>query len=105
VFESDSTARVFVAGTDYADLTFDLWVEGGAPSIVLGTREFGGVECPWPEGAEIRFRLERRGSEVRLSSGSLTAETCNGPSGRVRLGLLRGADAMIVRHASVTRHP
>jgi hypothetical protein len=105
VFEADSQARVFVAGTDYAGVSLDLWVEGDAPRVVLGTHEFGGLECPWPEGAETRFRVERRGRQVSLSSGSLTASVCEGPEGRVRLGVLRGAGAMLVRHASIVRQP
>ena len=104
-FDEDSDVTVFVAATDYANVSVDLTVEGDAPNIVLGTREYGGEQCPWPSGAITQYRLERRGNSVTLSSGSLRSAACEGPSGRVRLGLKRGLGAMGVRHFGAAREP
>jgi hypothetical protein len=103
--EAESNAVVYVAASDYANVAVDLTVEGDAPRVVLGTREFGGEECPWPAGATAQFQLRRVGERVFLRSGKLTSEPCAGPLGRVRLGVKRGVGALAIRHFSVTREP
>ena len=102
-FEDDSEATVYVAGTDYADVTVELWIEGAAPRLVLGTAEFGGAQCPWPEGAVSRYRLERRADVVTLSSGESRAPGCALATGRSRLGLRRDTTAFVVRQFRVDR--
>lgn len=104
-FDDDSDASVYVAAANYANVSVELTVEGDAPNIVLGTREYGGEECPWPVGAITQYRLERRATSVTLSSGSLSSAPCEGPEGRVRLGLKRGRGALGVRHFRATREP
>lgn len=104
-FEADSDAAVYIAASDYANVAVDLTVEGDAPRVMLGAREFGGDECPWPAGATAQFQLRRVAERVTLSSGKLSAEPCSGPAGRVRLGVKRGLGALGVRHFSVTREP
>lgn len=104
-FDGDSAPAVYVAGADYADAAIDLWVEGHAPRVVLGTLEFGGNSCPWPAGAETTFRVERLGNTVILSSGERRAAPCPGPFGRVRFGLRRGEGDMVVRAIGIERRP
>jgi hypothetical protein len=104
-FDGDSTAVVYVAGADYADLDVDLWVEGHAPRIVLGNLEFGSSSCPWPSGADVTYRLERRADNVVLSSGQRRSAPCHGPPGRVRLGVQRGEGEMVVRRIAIERRP
>ncbi|HET9930658.1 MAG TPA: hypothetical protein VFQ35_08220 [Polyangiaceae bacterium] len=104
-FEEGSDVGVFVAASDYANVTVELTVEGDAPKVVLGTREYGGDDCPWPIGAVAQFRLERRGERVTLGSAGTSAPSCDAPRGRVRLGVKRGRGAMGVRYFRVTREP
>ncbi|MFZ5895941.1 MAG: hypothetical protein ACOY0T_33100 [Myxococcota bacterium] len=104
-FEAESNTVVYVAATDYQNFNLELTVEGEAPRVMLGTREFGGVECPWPTGATAQFELRRVGERVLLRSGKAAAEPCAGPIGRVRLGVKRGQGAFGIRHFAVTREP
>jgi hypothetical protein len=104
-FDGDSTPAVYVAGADYADVAIDLWVEGHAPRVVLGSLEFGENSCPWPPGAATTFRVERVADKVILSSGERRAAPCPGPAGRVRFGLRRGDDDMVVRGIGIERRP
>ena len=104
-FDTDSTTAVFVAGADYADVTLELWVEGHAPVVILGTEEFGSAACPWPFDAQTTFRVARVGNQVFLSSGERRAAPCPGPSGRVRFGVRRGEGDVVVRRIGVERLP
>jgi hypothetical protein len=105
IFEPDSTARVFVAGTDYAGVDLKLAVDDGSPIVVLGTDEFGGTRCAWPDAGAREFRLERRDDRVRLSSPNGATIECEGPKGRVRLGLARSETRLVVSGFTLERTP
>jgi hypothetical protein len=103
IFDAESEARVFVAGSDYAGLSVELWVEGEAPRIVLGDQEFGGDECPWATESASIFRLERAAGSVVLSADGARSEPCGMSAERARLGFSRGRGAMVIRRISIER--
>jgi hypothetical protein len=106
VFDAESEVTVYVAAADYANFRAELWAgEGAPPRVVVGTSEFGGADCPWPSAAETRFRVQRTGDSVVLSSGMAQSTPCAGPSGRVRLGVRRGDGELVLQQLSIERLP
>jgi hypothetical protein len=102
-FQASSPITVYVGAADFANVVADVFVEGAAPRFVLGTKEFGGPSCPWPEGAQNLFRLERAGDRVILSSNDVPAPPCEGPRDRARLGIRASEGDMLVRSLRVER--
>jgi hypothetical protein len=97
-FSTGSPVVVYVAATDYADLSLSVHFDGAAPRVVLGSAEFGGEACPWPESDSSPVVLVRNGDTVRLSVAG-QAVTCAADGGRVRVGLAApvGAETRISR--------
>ncbi|HET9959021.1 MAG TPA: hypothetical protein VFQ61_31235 [Polyangiaceae bacterium] len=105
IFTEDSQVTVFVAGTDYAGLSLLIWAEGGTPEVVLGNQVFGGADCPWPHAHAAEYRLERRAEQVQLYADGSASPPCAVSPGRLRLGVRRGTDAVVVRELRVRREP
>ena len=91
-FSAGSAVVVYVAATDYADLSLSAHFDGAAPRVVLGSAEFGGEACPWPRFDSSPVALVRNGGTVRLWAAGETT-SCAADSGRLRVGLAAPASA------------
>jgi hypothetical protein len=105
----DTTAdvAVLVADADYEDLTLELHVTGTLPLVLLGRRELGGADCPWPDGAarggEYELpRVVRQGNRAILLLHGAT-RACDVESGRLTLALRAGDGVSVVAELDVKR--
>ncbi len=101
-------ATLSVTDTTYRDLYLSIDMAGGPPPIVLlGTRAFGGEECPWP-GAEVStpytLALERHDTTVRLVAFD-TVRECPGPADRVSVLIEAGGAPVRLRSVRIHRSP
>jgi hypothetical protein len=90
-FTEGAAARVYVAATDYADVSLEIDFEGEPPRVWLGQSELGGTLCPFPSG-ESPIWVIRSGSTARLRAGAATTQ-CDVAAGRLNVAFaapLRG---------------
>ena len=83
-FEAESPVSIYVAATEYADVSLTITFEGAPPTVLLGTTRLGGQVCAWPEPATSPLRVIRRGTNAELVVGDVT-RGCDVEAGRLRL--------------------
>jgi hypothetical protein len=90
-FARGAEPTVYVAATDYADVSISIRFEGAPPRVRLGEDDLGGDACPWPAAASSLVEVIRRGQSAELVAGDELVR-CKVAAGRLRVGLRVASD-------------